>query len=70
MKKYTVTYVESVLREAVIEAKTAEAAEDLVRQQYLEAEHHHAVDVWSDDWQVHDSKPSSWSCFECGGIHT
>jgi len=73
MNKYRVTYIESILREVVIHAKTTEDAENMAHQQYLEAEHHHAVDVWNDDWQVNDCKPSSWPnlyCFECGAIRT
>jgi hypothetical protein len=69
MPTFEVTYVDSVLRAAVVEAGTAEEAETLVREQMEQAEHHHAFDAWNDDWQAQlVSKQTDFSrrCFECG----
>lgn len=69
-RSYRVSYVEGVLREAYINAESAEAAEEVVRSQMENAAHHHAVDAWTDDWQAepHAKDPSSrrTRCFECG----
>ena len=69
MPTFQVTYLDSVLRQAIVQAEDAERAEELVREQMEDAEHHHAVDAWTDDWQVeplahqlHYTRP----CFECG----
>jgi hypothetical protein len=73
MTKYRVTYVESILREAVVEAENPEVAEDFVLGQRECAEHHHAVDVWDDDWQVEEHLTTpvvNRSCFECGQTRT
>ena len=69
MPTYRVTYTESVLREAIIEAQDAQQAEDLAIEQRELAEHHHAVDVWDDDWQAKLFQPlpsAARACFECG----
>jgi len=69
MKKFRVTYVDSVLREAVIEARTANEAEEITRQQLDGAEHHHAIDAWNGDWQAEPYHRRSFvnsRCFECG----
>jgi hypothetical protein len=71
MPTYRVTYTDSVLREAVVEAGNADDAEDLVRGQIDSAEHHHAVDAWNDDWQAEPctrQSRRSLCCFECGQI--
>jgi vancomycin resistance protein YoaR len=71
MPTFQVTYVDSVLRQVDVQADTAEEAETLVREQMDHAEHHHAIDAWSDDWEV---KPHAipakynWRCFECGQL--
>ncbi len=69
MTKYRVSYVERILREVVIDAKNDQAAEDQAHQQQEAAEHHHAVDVRNDDWQVEANKASprfNGYCLECG----
>ena len=69
MSKYRVTYVDSCLREAVVDTDSPEAAEEAVRQQMETGEHHHAVDAWNDDWAAEPHKPHSLvnrTCFECG----
>ena len=69
MTTYRVTYVDSVLREAIVEAENPDQAETVVRQQMENVGHHHAVDAWNEDWQA---QPRSASpilhpcCFECG----
>jgi hypothetical protein len=68
MPKFRVTYVDSVLREAVVEAPTSEEAEATARTQMENAEHHHACDAWNDDWQVERYRRPplvNRSCFEC-----
>ena len=49
MKTYRVSYVESVLREVVVEGASEDHAIDVARLQMENAEHHHAVDVWNTD---------------------
>ena len=69
MFKYRVTYVDSCLREAVVEASCPEAAEQSVRRQMEDAQHHHAVDAWNDDWCTEPYKRPpivNRTCFECG----
>ena len=69
MPTYRVTYVDSVLREAIVEAENGDQAETIVRQQMENAEHHHAVDAWNDDWQAEPrTSPATANrcCFECG----
>lgn len=69
MTKYRVSYVESILREAIVEANSPQEAEDRVLEQKEYPEHHHAVDVWDDDWQVKEYKRApvvNRHCFECG----
>jgi hypothetical protein len=69
MNTYRVTYTESVLREVLIDAEDAEQAEDLAMGQIELGKHHHAVDVWDDDWRTElcQSVPSpTRTCFECG----
>lgn len=71
MPKFRVSYVDSVLREAVVEAASAEAAEEAVRAQMENAEHHHACDAWNDDWAVdpyRHAPVANRHCFECGEI--
>lgn len=70
MPTFRITYVESILREAVIDAHTPEMAEEAVMQQIENAEHHHSVDVWNDDFQVEQyQRPAAAGnrhCIECG----
>ena len=69
MPTFRVTYVDSVLRETVVEADSAEAAEEVARLQMENAEHHHSCDVWNDDWQVELYRRPPLDnryCFECG----
>ena len=69
MPKYRVTYVDSVLREAVVESASSAAAEEIVRAQMENAQHHHACDAWNDDWSVEACRRPPFvnrSCFECG----
>jgi len=69
MPRFRVTYVDSVLREAVVDSVSPEAAEEAVRAQMENAEHHHACDAWNDDWQVEPYRRPplvNRSCFECG----
>ena len=69
MSKYRITYVDSCLREAVVDASSPETAEEAVRQQMEHGEHHHAVDAWNDDWaaEPHQRRPVvNRTCFECG----
>lgn len=71
MPKFLVTYVDSVLRETVVEADSAEAAEEVARLQMERAEHHHASDAWNDDWAVEPYRHApviNRRCFECGEI--
>lgn len=69
MPKYRVTYVDSCLREAVIQASSPEHAEKLASRQMENAQHHHIVDVWNDDWAVEPYKRPplvNRRCWECG----
>ena len=69
MTKYRVTYVDSVLRETVVEASTPEQAEDKARQEIDSAVHHHTADAWQDDWQAEPYKRPpvvNATCWECG----
>jgi predicted secreted hydrolase len=69
MARYRVTYVDSVLREVILDAANAVEAEDLARKQLEEAQHHHAVDAWIDDWQAEPYRHQpvvNRHCFECG----
>ena len=71
MPKFRVTYVDSVLREAVVEADSAEAAEAAARLQLENAEHHHACDAWNDEWAVDPYRHApliNRRCFECSEI--
>lgn len=68
MPTFQVTYADTVLRQAVVKADTADEAETRVRAQIDDGEHHHAVDTWTDDWQAepHTDQPgSNRRCFEC-----
>jgi hypothetical protein len=69
MARYRVTYVDSVLREVVLDAANGDEAEALARKQVDEAQHHHAVDAWNDDWQAEPYRRQpvvNRHCFECG----
>ena len=69
MAKYRVTYVDSCLREAVVEAGSPKAAEESVRRQLEHAQHHHVIDDWNDDWCTEPYKRPpivNRTCFECG----
>ena len=69
MARYHVTYVDSVLREVVLDAAGAEQAEELAREQLERAQHHHAVDAWNDEWHAepYRRQPAvNRHCFECG----
>ena len=69
MPKFRVTYVDSVLRETVVEAPSSEEAETIARTQMENAEHHHTSDGWTDDWQVEPYRRPplvNRHCFECG----
>lgn len=70
MPCYRVTYVESGIREVYVTAKSEEAAEELVRAAQENAEHHHMIDFWHDDWRVEPAKSCSANrkpkCLECG----
>ena len=71
MKTYRVSYVESVLREVVVEGASEEHATDIARLQMENAEHHHAVDVWNTDWSAEPSVKGplvNARCFECGEV--
>ena len=65
MAKYRVTYVDSCLREAVVEAVSPEAAKESVRGQMEHAQHHHAIDAWCTE--PYKRPPIvNRTCFECG----
>ena len=69
MPTYRVTYVDSVLCEAFVDAENGHKAEIIGRQQMENAEHHHAVDAWNDDWQAQPRAAAhvfNHCCFECG----
>jgi len=69
MPKFRVSYTDSVLREAVVEADSREQAEAIAQRQMEQGKHHHASDVWIDDWQVEPYRrpsPDNRYCFECG----
>ena len=73
MLKFRVTYIDSVLREAVVEAPSSEEAEAIVRTEMEDAQHHHACDAWNDDWQIEPYRHAplvNRSCFECGEVRT
>lgn len=73
MARYRVTYVDSVLREVVLDAENDDEAEALARKQVDEAQHHHAVDAWNDDWQAEPYRRQpvvNRRCFECGEERT
>lgn len=69
MPKFRVTYTDSVLREAVVNASSKQEAEAIVRSQMENAEHHHTSDGWTDDWEVQPYRRPplvNRHCFECG----
>ena len=67
MTRYRVTYTDSVLRVALIDAYSPEHAEQITQAQMENAEHHHALDTWNDDWQVERLRQAHpRCCFECG----
>ena len=71
MKPYCVTYVESILREVLVDAAGEEHALDVARLQMENAEHHHATDVWNSDWSAEPAPKSplvNARCFECGEL--
>lgn len=71
MPRFRVTYVDSVLRETMVEVDSAEAAEEAARLQMENAQHHHACDAWNDDWAVEpyrDAPVVNRHCFECGEV--
>ena len=73
MPKFRVTYVDSVLREAVVNAPSSEEAEVIVRAQMESADHHHTCDAWNDDWQIAPYRRAPLvdrHCFECGEVRT
>lgn len=49
---YRVTYMDQQIRECVINAESAEAAEVAVREAWYEGKEHMFVDVWTCDWEV------------------
>ena len=71
MKPYCVTYVESILREVLVDAAGEEHALDVARLQMENAKHHHATDVWNSDWfaKPAEKRPLvNARCFECGEL--
>ena len=69
MIKYRVSYGDSILRETVVHASTAEQALDMVRDEIGFGKHHHAADVWQDDWAAEPyQRPPvvNRTCCECG----
>lgn len=69
MNEYRVTYTESILREAFVEASGPDEAVEAARAEFDDAQHHHAVDLWLDDFQAEESRPRPAAkriCFECG----
>jgi len=69
MNEYRVTYTESILREAFVEASGPDEAVEAARAEFDDAQHHHAVDLWLDDFQAEESRPRPATkriCFECG----
>ena len=69
MNDYRVTYPESILREAIVEASGPDEAIEAARAEFDDATHHHAVDIWLDDYQAKLSRPRPAAkriCFECG----
>ena len=71
MTSYRVSYVESVLREVVVNASCEPHAIDVARLQMEDAQHHHATDVWNANWfaEPADKRPVvNARCFECGEV--
>ncbi len=67
MTRYRVTYVDSILRVAFIDADSPESALEAATAETENAQHHHALDTWTDDWQAKPAQDlSARSCFECG----
>ena len=68
LKLYRVTYVESVLREVYVAAYSAQKANDFAIEQQQNAEHHHAINIWCNDWQAEPAGCSPVrraACYEC-----
>jgi hypothetical protein len=64
---YRVTYVDSVIREAYVEARDENGAEELVEEEFSDGVHHHAIDAYHDDMQALPTEDRTRrSCFECG----
>lgn len=69
MNIYRVTYTESIFREAIVEASGPDEATEAARAAYLDAAHHHAVDLSVDDFEAEPFRPlpvPAGTCFECG----
>ncbi len=69
MTSYRVSYVESVLREVVVDVSCEPHAIGVARQQMDDAQHHHAADVWNSNWFAESAEkraPVRERCFECG----
>ena len=64
---YRVTYVDSIFREAYVEAHDEDEAQDLVEEEIGDGVHHHAYDADQNEMQAWPAEASSRQlCFECG----
>lgn len=64
---YRVTYVDSVFREAYVEAHDEDEAERIVTEEFSEGVHHHAFDADQVEMQAEPVEVRSRQfCFECG----
>ena len=71
MPKFRVCYVDSVVRETVVDAASSKEAEKIVRAQVENCDHHHTCDAWNDKWHVEPYRRPpivNRHCFECGEV--
>ena len=68
---FRVSYVDTIVREAFVEARDEEEAQEIVTAQTLDGQHHHAIDVDVIDMQAEQvteigDRPSCFECGDCG----
>ena len=71
MTSNRVSYVESVLCEAVVDAMCESHATGVARRQMEDAEHQCDADVWNPDWFAEPAEkrpPGNERCFESGNV--
>lgn len=67
MVLYRVTYVDTIVREAFVEAHDEYEALDVINAEIGDGAHHHALDAYQEDMQATPTLDRDRQrCFECG----